>query len=129
MGSFPAFKDDQNVNLPYGVLHDFDAAQPIWVLNKKYVYFNDEDDANETKYLEPSVYPPHLGSVRDIHIYGLALWRGNFLRVCSSTLSAISAIFRRCAAKSMNYWIAPHLKEGLLTVMIMLDGQLTNSGV
>jgi hypothetical protein len=23
-----------------------------WVLNKKYVYFNDEDDANETKYLE-----------------------------------------------------------------------------
>lgn len=52
MGSFPAFKDDQNVNLPYGVLHDFDGAQPTWVLNKKYVYFNDEDDANETKYLE-----------------------------------------------------------------------------
>ena len=51
---------------------------------KKYVYFNDEDDANETKYLEE---PPStlltFDSVRDIHIHGSALWRGNFLRVCS----------------------------------------------
>jgi hypothetical protein len=40
------------------VLHDFDAAQPTWVLNKKYVYINDEDDDNQSKYLEKP--PPIL---------------------------------------------------------------------
>jgi hypothetical protein len=50
--SFPVFKDNLGASVSYGVLHDFDAAQPNWVMNKKYVYFNDEDEDNKSKYLE-----------------------------------------------------------------------------
>jgi hypothetical protein len=56
--SFPVFKDSSGASVSYGVLHDFDGAQPSWVLNKKYVYFNDENDSNESKYLEKP--PPTL---------------------------------------------------------------------
>ena len=56
--SFPVFKDSLGASVSYGVLHDFDAVQPSWVLNKKYLYFNDEDDDNQSKYLEkpPSTF-------------------------------------------------------------------------
>jgi hypothetical protein len=52
MEKFPEFKDNLGASVSYAVVHDFDGPQPSWVLNKKYVFFDDEDDDVETKYLE-----------------------------------------------------------------------------
>ncbi len=41
MTSFP------NLGVPYGVFHDFDAAQPSWAVAKRYVWSNDEDYKNQ----------------------------------------------------------------------------------
>jgi hypothetical protein len=73
--SFPVFKDASGASVSYGVLHDFDGAQPTWVLNKKYVYFNDEDDHNESKYLEkpPSTSSPWIRTGPS-HPWFRAIW-------------------------------------------------------
>jgi hypothetical protein len=62
MTTFPTLKDDAGANVPYGVLHDFDVAQPTWVLNKRFAFFDDEDNDCETKYLQQPPSPNLTGS-------------------------------------------------------------------
>jgi hypothetical protein len=40
MSSFP------DLGMPYGVFHDFDGSQPSWVIQKRWVRSDDEDDNN-----------------------------------------------------------------------------------
>jgi hypothetical protein len=53
MSSFPSFKDANGAAVQYSVLHDFDdTTPPSWVINKKFVYWDDEDNNCQSKYLQ-----------------------------------------------------------------------------
>lgn len=53
MSSFPNFKDSAGAAVQYSVLHEFDdATPPKWVINKKYIWFDDEDDDCQSHYLQ-----------------------------------------------------------------------------
>lgn len=53
MSSFPSFRDANGAAVQYSVLHDFDdTTPPSWVINKKFVYWDDEDNNCQTKYLQ-----------------------------------------------------------------------------
>ena len=38
-----------NLGMPYAVFHDFDVTPGPWVLEKKYFFFNDENDTPTTR--------------------------------------------------------------------------------
>jgi hypothetical protein len=54
MSSFPSYVDGNWQSVPYGIFHDWEAAQPAWASSRKYVFFDTDNDRDFTTTYGPS---------------------------------------------------------------------------